>query len=939
MKSLRSTPILWALTGLLAACGSQTGTTPAGANQTPEVSLKLADGTALSTVPYFNASEALKISASDIDGTITKIHWVIDAGRTTERSGDYTGTDVKGSLDFTLPNLASGTHTITITATDNAGGTGTATGSFKVDAEAPTLTGVTVNSKAVTEGQALTFTVGDAVTLSTTATDTRGGGDTSASSTTTLVYVNSTLAARVPTGTAVDLAAVLGSSTSVSTVRVLTVDSALNTSASRTFTVQFTAATGGGTGTGTTAEPVLSWLAPTGDYVSGNGVVNLRASAFKAAQDLSAQVTYTATCGVVAGASWTLGNTCADGSKQTITANLVDNGKNYTISKTVTVDASDPTVQITKPQQGQTFTQNPITVSVTGTDAVSGIDRILVEASKDGTTFTSVGVVTATSGDVVWAPMNGTYTLRATATDKTGRSSTTTLGGIKVSLTSSDTTPPTVALTPVPATPQRATITVTAKASDTDSGVAKVDLYDGGTLIDTKASGVGGTYTFSLDTTKLTDGTHTLRAVAYDNAGSSSESSTTLTVDNTAPVVNWQNPRDGQVVKPNVVLNATTSEGTVAYSVDGVPVSAGAQNLSDGQHVLTATATDAAGNRTISSVSVLADGTAPSANILSPSEGAALTQNPVTIQVSGSDTLSGIDHLEVKEGSLLLGTIPAAQGSLSVAFGNGSHSLTVTAFDKAGNTSTATRTFTITTSSNITPGAPSIVGSNTSGTNPTYVRALGSITGTASSTATITAAQLLIDGQTSGTPTATPGTASFNFDFSTLNEGLHEVGLRWQDSAGTLTDSAKLSVYVDKTAPTVTWNAPAIGSVTNKPLTLNASSTDSASGPKGPVTYTVAGQAVTSPWTPAEDGTYDVIASASDAVNNVGTQKTTITYDTTAPILTVTGPAENQTFTTVPVNVVATSTDNLSGVKAIEVFVQGPNDASPTTLGTITDCP
>ncbi len=111
MKSLRSTPILWALTGLLAACGSQTGTTPAGANQTPEVSLKLADGTALSTVPYFNASEALKISASDIDGTITKIHWVIDAGRTTERSGDYTGTDVKGSLDFTLPNLASGTHT------------------------------------------------------------------------------------------------------------------------------------------------------------------------------------------------------------------------------------------------------------------------------------------------------------------------------------------------------------------------------------------------------------------------------------------------------------------------------------------------------------------------------------------------------------------------------------------------------------------------------------------------------------------------------------------------------------------------------------------------------------------------------------------------------------------------------------------------------------
>ncbi len=547
-----------------------------------------------------------------------------------------------------------------------------------------------VNGKAVTEGQALIFTVGDAVTLSTTATDTRGGGDTSASSTTTLVYVNSTLAARVPTGTAVDLAAVLGSSTSVSTVRVLTVDSALNTSASRTFTVQFTAATGGGTGTGTTAEPVLSWLAPTGDYVSGNGVVNLRASAFKAAQDLSAQVTYTATCGVVAGASWTLGNTCADGSKQTITANLVDNGKNYTISKTVTVDASDPTVQITKPQQGQTFTQNPITVSVTGTDAVSGIDRILVEASKDGTTFTSVGVVTATSGDVVWAPMNGTYTLRATATDKTGRSSTTTLGGIKVSLTSSDTTPPTVALTPVPATPQRATITVTAKASDADSGVAKVDLYDGGTLIDTKAAGVSGTYTFSLDTTKLMDGTHTLRAVAYDNAGSSSESSTTLTVDNTAPVVNWISPADGSTTGGSVTLNAVTSEGTVTYTVDGAPITGNkATFTNDGTHTITATAQDAAGNRTVNTIRVTSDATAPTAQITSPTSGSTLTSNPVTVAVTGTDTGSGVVSLEVFAGTTSIGSVSGTSGNVTWTPTSGSYALTVIATDKAGNRSTA----------------------------------------------------------------------------------------------------------------------------------------------------------------------------------------------------------------------------------------------------------
>ena len=42
MKTLRKTPILWALTGLLAACGNNSGPTPS-ANQPPEISVKLAD--------------------------------------------------------------------------------------------------------------------------------------------------------------------------------------------------------------------------------------------------------------------------------------------------------------------------------------------------------------------------------------------------------------------------------------------------------------------------------------------------------------------------------------------------------------------------------------------------------------------------------------------------------------------------------------------------------------------------------------------------------------------------------------------------------------------------------------------------------------------------------------------------------------------------------
>lgn len=666
MKTLRTTPVLWALTGLLAACGNTSTPLPTSGNQSPETSIKLSDGTALSTVSYLAPTEALVFGASDADGSVTKVHWVIDQGGTTERSGDFTGSDVKGKINFALPNLNSGSHTLNLTVTDNLGATGTASATFKVDAVAPIISTVTVNGTEVSDGQALNFASTDAATLKVSATDSRGGNDTSASTVGVLVYVGDTL---VKTGVApltLDLAALIRPATNVSTIRIVAADSALNTSVSRSFTVQFAASAG--TGTSDTA-PVLSWLAPAGDYVRGGGAVVLRASAIKSGQDISSQVTYTTTCGSVSAGVWTLDSTCADGSKQTITANLTNGGKPYTISKTVTVDSSDPTVQLTSPQQGQTVTANPVNVTFAATDTGSGIDHVEVSATDASGNKQAVGSVASASGSVVWAPQNGTYTLTATA------------------------------------------------------------------------------------------------------------------------------------------------------------------------------------------------------------------------------------------------------------------------YDKVGRTSTATRSFTVATSSSITPGTPVLSAANTAGTNPQYVRGLGAVTGTASSTATITSAQLVVDGQTSGTATASTGSASFNFDFSLLNDGLHDIDLRWQDSAGTLTDSAKLSIFVDKTAPVLVWNTPVSGSVTNKPVVLGATATDAASGVKGAVAYTVAGQTVTSPWTPVADGAYEVTASASDALNNVGTQKTTVTYDATAPVITATSPTNAQVFTTAPVTISATATDNLSGVKSIEATIQGPNDSAPTTLG------
>src|SRR5205814_1305726 len=61
------------------------------------------------------------------------------------------------------------------------------------------------------------------------------------------------------------------------------------------------------------------------------------------------------------------------------------------------------------------------------------------------------------------------------------------------------------------------TISVNVTASDTGSGVASVQLVVDGTSVG--QPDLSNPYTFSLDTTSLTDGSHTIGATAIDGVG------------------------------------------------------------------------------------------------------------------------------------------------------------------------------------------------------------------------------------------------------------------------------------------------------------------------------------------------------------------------------------------------------------------------------------
>lgn len=104
-------------------------------------------------------------------------------------------------------------------------------------------------------------------------------------------------------------------------------------------------------------------------------------------------------------------------------------------------------------------------------------------------------------------PTPGTYTATFTATSNRGQSASATR-----TITVTDAQPPTVSAAE---SGTKGTITLSATASD-NVGVTKVEFYVDGVL---KGSAATAPYTMTLDSTTLTNGSHTLIAKAYDAAG------------------------------------------------------------------------------------------------------------------------------------------------------------------------------------------------------------------------------------------------------------------------------------------------------------------------------------------------------------------------------------------------------------------------------------
>jgi hypothetical protein len=277
---------------------------------------------------------------------------------------------------------------------------------------------------------------------------------------------------------------------------------------------------------GATVSGIVVVSASASDNVGVTGVRFFADGAPIGAEDTSAPYTVSWSTSAVANGAHTLTAVARDAAGNTRTSEPV--------TVTVLNDSTPPTVGITAPAGGATV-GGTVAVSAAAVDniGVAGV-RFLADGAPIGAEDTSAPYTVSWDTSPV---ANGSHTLTAIARDTAGN--TTTSEPVTVTVFN-DTTPPTVAIT-APAAGATVTGTVTVSASASDNGtVAGVQFFVDGAPIG--AEDASEPYAVAWDTTAVTDGSHTLTAVARDG-GNRTTTSAPVTVTVSHPVVSQVSTR------------------------------------------------------------------------------------------------------------------------------------------------------------------------------------------------------------------------------------------------------------------------------------------------------------------------------------------------------------------------------------------------------------
>jgi hypothetical protein len=497
---------------------------------------------------------------------------------------------------------------------------------------------------------------------------------------------------------------------------------------------------------------------------------------------------------------------------------LAGNVSSLSVPLTITIDTTGPAAPTG-------LTLDPSTDSGTVGDNLTNFSSPKIDGQAgpgntvqlfDGTTALSPTAVADGSGHWSITPgaalSAGVHSLTATATDSSGNTSTPS-GVLALTIVSSAAAPTGLKLDPSTDSGLVGDNLTNFSSPEIDGHAGAgdtVQLFDGSTALSPTAMADGsGNWSITLGAA-LSAGVHQLTATASDSAGNTSPPSAplSLTIDTTPPAaptnLALDASTDSGIVGDNLTnftrpkIDGKAEAGSTVQLFDGgTPLLATAvanssgnwsitlAALNDGVHNLTATATDSAGNTSSGPAALTV-----TIDTVSPVPPTGLTLDPGTDSGLKGDDITNVNKPKIAgtalagstvtllDGSTLLGTATADGGgawsiTAGTALADGVHSLTATATDGAGNTSTPSTPLQLTIDTVAQPPANLALVPGGDPHTPT-------ITGTAPPNSSV---QLFDGGVPLGLAQAN-GAGAWTFTTPTLGTGAHTFSAVATDVAG-----------------------------------------------------------------------------------------------------------------------------------------------------------
>lgn len=355
-----------------------------------------------------------------------------------------------------------------------------------------------------------------------------------------------------------------------------------------------------------------------------------------------------------------------------------DNASNTAIYQiTVIVDNTNPSIQIVQPA---TYVKNIYNVVVYAYDVnLKNVSLYVNDLMIDGWTSTGIHISvwnTTTSSD-------GVSTVKAKVFDKAGNNRE---QSIKVVV---DNTPPTAEITsPTNGAYMSGATCINLVLGDENLEDAML-MIDGENIADV----TNATY-YQWNTTETTDGQHILMLKAVDKAGNVKTSITTVTVDNTNPIVSIISPKNNAIISGNITItfitwdknlkNTTLVLDEATFNVTNVTaLTLDTKTLQDDAYTVRLNTFDMAENQDEARITIIVDNTNPEAEISAPANGARLQGTANIYFTASDDHLTGV-FLYIDDMAFNVTAQTSFQWN-TTKLGDGVHLIKIVAVDSAEN--------------------------------------------------------------------------------------------------------------------------------------------------------------------------------------------------------------------------------------------------------------